>query len=189
MLKGVGADCSAMSAVTSAPAPASNTNDAAICVTANHRSRRLVADVTRTLPPESPSPLVALVDGRRGTNASNTAAAIASPTPTQSRPASTVKSSARTENRDAYCASTPTIGPAIAMPSTAPPPHNTRLSASSVRRSAALLAPSAARMASSPSRRTDLARIRFATFEQAIRKMSDEAANNTSSTDRAGAVI
>ena len=46
--------CSAISVVSSAPAPASSTNDAAICVTANSRSRRLVPVVMRTLPLDRP---------------------------------------------------------------------------------------------------------------------------------------
>ena len=61
-----------------------------------------------------------------------------------------------------------TSGRASSTPSTAPAPQSTRLSASSVRRSAPWLAPSAARTASSPSRRTERARIRLATFEQAM---------------------
>jgi hypothetical protein len=83
----------------------------------------------------------------------------------------------------------PTIGRAMRMPTTAPAPHSTRLSASSVRRSAQDVAPSAARTASSPSRRTDRARIRLATFEQAITKTSQDAASNTRSTVRAGEMI
>ena len=64
----------------------------------------------------------------------------------------------------------------------APAPQSSRLSASSVRRSAPALAPSAARMASSPSRRTERARIRFATFEHAMTKTSADAASSTSRT-------
>ncbi len=75
------------------------------------------------------------------------------------------------------------------MPSTAPETQSTRLSASSVRLSAAGLAPRAARTASSPSRRTDRARIRFATFEQATTKTSAEAASSTSRMVRAGDTI
>jgi hypothetical protein len=74
------------------PAPASSTNDAAICVTANSRRRRFVPDVIRTLPLESPRPPTASADGRRGTNASSTAAVSARLTPTHSRLASTVRS-------------------------------------------------------------------------------------------------
>ena len=101
VLKPVGADCSATSVVSSIPAPASSTNDAAICVTAKRRSRRLVPDVMRTLPVDRPRPLEPSAAGRRGTNARRTAAASARPTPTHSRLASTVRSSARTEKRDA----------------------------------------------------------------------------------------
>ena len=100
-----------------------------------------------------------------------------------------MRSSARTEKRDAYRASTATIGCAIATPSTAPVPQSTRLSASSVRRSVAALAPSAARTASSDSRRTVRARIRFATFEQAMTNTNPDAASRTSSTVLAFAVI
>jgi hypothetical protein len=173
------------------PAPASSMNDAAICVTAKRRSRRLVAPVMRRPPLESANPWrdVVSVDGSRGTNASSTAAVIASPTPIQSRLASSVRSSARTLKRAAYLPSTATIGCAMATPSTAPVPQRSRLSASSVRRSVAALAPSAARTASSDSRRTLRARIRFATFEQAMTKTSPDAARRTSSTVRARAVI
>ena len=85
----------------SMPAPASRTKDAAICVTANILSRRLVPVVIRTLPLDRPSPLADSAEGRRGTNASSTAAATARMTPTQSRLASTVTSLARTEKRAA----------------------------------------------------------------------------------------
>ena len=79
--------------------------------------------------------------------------------------------------------------PAISTPSAAPAPHSSRLSASSVRRSAPVLAPSAARIASSPSRRTERARIRLATFEHAMTKISPDAASSTSRMVRAGEVI
>src|SRR5688572_11662070 len=59
----------------------------------------------------------------------------------------------------------------------------------SVRLSSQGCAPSAARTASSPSRRTDRARIKFATFEHAMTKISAEAASKTSSTVRAGDTI
>ena len=147
-------------------------------------------DVIRTVPLlERPMPLVASDDGSRGTNARSTAAAIARLTPTQSSVESTVTSSARTEKRAAYCDSMATIGLAMSTPRVAPAPQSSRLSASSVRRSAPALAPSAARTASSPSRRTDRARIRLATFEQAITNTRAEAARSTSNTVRAGDVI
>ena len=187
--KVVRAACSAKSVVSSMPAPASSTKDAAICVTANSRRRRLVPDVIRTPPLDAPSPPAASADGSRGTNASSTAAASASATPTHSRLASTVRSSARTEKREAYRASRATMGRASTTPSSAPAPHSSRLSASSVRRSAAALAPSVARIASSLSRRTDRARIRLATFEHAMMKTSPDAASSTSSTVRAGDAI
>ena len=58
-----------------------------------------------------------------------------------------------------------------------------------MRRSAPVLAPSAARIESSPSRRTVRARIRLATFEHAMMKTRPEAARRTSSTVRAPEVI
>ena len=189
MSKPVCVRCKAKSVVNSMPAPARRTNDAPICVTANTRNRRFVPLVIRTLPVERPRPFDESADGSRGTNASSTAAATASTTPTQSTVASTVTSSARIENRAAYRDSTDTIGRATSTASIAPAPHRSRLSASSVRRSAVALAPSAARTASSPSRRTDRARIRFATFEQATMNTSADAASSTSSTVRAGEMI
>ena len=110
-------------------------------------------------------------------------------TPTHSRLESTVTSSARTENREAYCASTATIGRATSTPRAAPTPHSSRLSTSSVRRRAPAVAPSEARMASSPSRRTERARMRFATFEHAMTNTSAEAARRIRSTVLAGEVI
>ena len=74
-------------------------------------------------------------------------------------------------------ATTDTSGRASTTPRMAPAPHSTRLSASSVRRSAPRLAPSAARTASSPSRRTERARIRFATFEHAMTNTTPAAAS------------
>ena len=171
------------------PAPASSTNENAICVVANTRRRRLVPGVIRTLPLARPRPAGACGDGRRGTYASSTAAAIASPAPTQSTLESTVTSSARIEKRAAYRLTIATSGCASTTPSTAPAPHRTRLSASSVRRSAPWPAPSAARTASSPSRRTERARIRLATFEHAITNTTAAAASSTSRIVRAGAAI
>ncbi len=81
------------------------------------------------------------------------------------------------------------IGRALNTPSNAPAPQSNRLSASRVRRRAAVPAPSAARMANSFSRRTVRARIRFATLEQAITKTSSEAASSTSRTVLAREVI
>ncbi len=173
----------------SMPAPASRTNDAAICVTANARRRRLVPDVIRRLPFERPRPFDASADGSRGTNARRTAAVSARPTPTQRSVASTVRSSARIEKRAAYRARIATAGQAMTTPRIAPAPQSSRLSARSVRRSAPALAPSAARTASSPSRLSDRARIRFATFEHAMTKTRADAASSTSRTVRAGAVI
>ena len=188
MSKPVCAVWSATSVVRSIAAPASSTNENAICVVAKIRRRRLVPGVIRT-PLARPRPAGASGDGSRGTYASSTAAAMASAAPTQSTLVSIVTSSARTEKRAANCATTATSGRANAMPSTAPAVQSTRLSASSVRRSAPGPAPSAARTASSPSRRTDRARIRFATFEHAMTKTTAAAASSTSRIARAGAAI
>ena len=61
----------------------------------------LVADVIRTLPLDRPNPFAAPADGSRGTNARRMAAVTARTTPTHSRLASTVTSSARIEKRAA----------------------------------------------------------------------------------------
>jgi len=90
---------SAMSVFSSMPAPASSTNDAAICVTAKARSRRLVDPVIRT--PRPASPCGESAEGSRGTNARRTDATSASATPTQRTLTSSVRSSARAEKRDA----------------------------------------------------------------------------------------
>src|ERR1700685_4279652 len=82
-----------------------------------------------------------------------------------------------------------TIGCALTTPMAAPAPHSRRLSANSMRRNAPLLAPSATRTASSPSRRTVRARIRLATLEHAMMKTSPDAASSTSSTVLAPDVI
>ena len=114
---------------------------------------------------------------------------MANPAPTHRSATSSVRSSARTENLEAYRDRTDTIGCAMTMPRTAPLPQRTRLSASSVRRSALRLAPSALRTANSGSRFTLRASTRFATFEHAITKTSADAANSTRSTVRARTVI
>src|SRR5467141_562954 len=93
--------CRAISVVINIVAPARSTKDAAICVTAKIRWRRLVLLVIRTLPLDRLWPLDVSAEGRRGTNAKITAATIASAAPTQSRLESTVKSRARTEKREA----------------------------------------------------------------------------------------
>ena len=77
----------------------------------------------------------------------------------------------------------------MSTPSAAPAPQSRRLSIRRVRRSEPVVAPSAARMESSPSRRTVRARIRLATLEQAMTKTSTEAANSTHSTVFAPEVI
>src|SRR3954447_20362313 len=106
----VRADCSAISVVINILAPASSTKDAAICVTAKIRWRRLVLPVVRALPLARLRPLDVSADGRRGTNAKITDATTASAAPTQSRLESTLKSRARTEKREAYRARIATIG-------------------------------------------------------------------------------
>ena len=89
--------CSATSVVSSMPAPASSTNEAAICVTANRRSRRLVPVVMRVPPAARLTELAPSAVGSLGTYASSTAATTASPAPTHSIVLSTVTSRARTE--------------------------------------------------------------------------------------------
>ncbi len=181
--------CRASNAASNIPAPTSSTNENATCAVAKSLSRRLVPGVMRRPPVARLAPADVSDAGRRGIHASNTAAAMASPAPTQSRLASIVTSSARTENRAAKRATAVTSGPASSTPSTAPAPHSTRLSASSVRRSAPALAPRAARTANSPSRRTDRARIRLATFEQATMKTTPAVASSSNRIVRAGVAI
>ena len=82
-------------------APAKRTKDAAICVIAKTRRRRFALPVIRRLPPARPNPWDVPADGRRGTKARNTAATTANAAPTQSMLESTVRSSARTEKREA----------------------------------------------------------------------------------------
>src|SRR5216684_1390316 len=93
--------CSAIIVVINIVAPARNTKDAAICVTAKIRWRRLVLLVIRTLPLDRPRQLDVSADGKRGTNAKIIAATMASAAPTQSMLLSTVRSRARTEKREA----------------------------------------------------------------------------------------
>ena len=124
-------------------------------------------------PVARPRPAGARDEGKRGTYASSTAAAIAKPAPTQSTLGSTRDvERADGESRRITGNNRDQSGRASATPSTAPAPQRTRLSASSVRRSAPGPAPSAARTASSPSRRTERARIRLATFEHAMTNTS-----------------
>jgi hypothetical protein len=138
------------------PAPASSTNDAAICVDGEQREAAVGARVMRT-PPLAAEPVDASDDGSRGTNASRTAAASARPTPTHSSVASTVRSSARDGETRRVARQDRDHRPRDQHAEIAPAPQSSRLSASSVRRSAQRLAPSAARIASSPSRRTERA--------------------------------
>jgi len=84
MSRPVRAVCSAISVVITVLAPANSTKDAAICVTAKIRWRRLVLPVIRA-PLDRLWPLDVSADGRRGTNAKITAATTASAAPTQSR--------------------------------------------------------------------------------------------------------
>ena len=111
--------------------------------------------------------------------ANRTAATMASSAPTHNMLESTVRSSARTEKRDAYFDKIATIGRALMTPSSAPAPHNKRLSASKTRRNDAVLAPSAARIESSPSRRTVRAKIKLAALEHAMMKINPDAASST----------
>ena len=138
------------------PAPASSTNEAAICVTANSRSRRLVPPVMRTLPLDEAEAVGASGRGQprheRQQHRRDQRQRRRRPTAGWRRPSGRARAP-RSATRSAPARAT--IGRAISTPSTAPAPHSSRLSASSVRRSAPVLAPSAARIASSPSRRTD----------------------------------
>src|ERR1700739_1817130 len=102
-----------MSVVISMLAPANSTKDAAICVTAKARWRRLVLLVMRTLPLARFMPFDALAEGRRGTNAKIAAETNASAHTTKSMLESTVKSNARTEKREAYRARMVTNGCAL----------------------------------------------------------------------------
>src|SRR5262249_1028163 len=151
--------------------------EAAIWVMVKTRIRRRLP-VTRLMLLMSPSPLEVSGEGRRGTNARKTAAASDRANPIQSTLKSTVRSAALTEYCSAYFDSTPTIGRATSIPGKPPLRHRTRPSASSDRRKAAELAPSAAWTDKSDSRRTARARKRFATLEQAITNSRPEAPNN-----------
>ena len=136
---------------SSMPAPASSTNEAAICVTANSRSRRFVPEVMRT-PPLATAEAARAVARRqarhegeqhRRRQRQHDARPRARWRPPSGRapgPRSAPRS-ARARRPSAARAATPRIAPA---------PHSSRLSASSVRRSAARLAPSAARIAQLP---------------------------------------
>src|SRR5229473_585654 len=73
--------CSAISVVINIVAPARSTKDAAICVIAKIRWRRLVLPVIRALPLDRPRPLDVSADGRRGTKAKIIAATMASAAP------------------------------------------------------------------------------------------------------------
>jgi len=93
--------CSSINVPINVLAPASSTNDAAICITAKARSRRFVPPVIRTLPLDRPNPCAVSAEGNRGTNASSTEAMTASTAPTHNMVESTVRSKARTENCEA----------------------------------------------------------------------------------------
>src|SRR5258708_797809 len=127
-----------------ADAAATSTNEAAIWTSAKTFSLRFAVPVMREVPLGSQNACTPLEDGSRGMNASRTAASSASPPATQSRLESMVRSSARTEYRDAYWARTATIGLARIMPRTAPALHSNRPSARRIRRRSIALAPSAA---------------------------------------------
>ena len=93
--------CSATRVVISMLAPASSTNDAAICVPAKIRWSQPVLPVIRTLPLAILRPLELSPEGKRGINARITAATMASAAPTHSRLKSTFNSRARTEYLEA----------------------------------------------------------------------------------------
>src|SRR3954453_4763787 len=93
--------CRVIKVFRSMLAPARSRKDAAICTTAKMRRRRLVPPVIRKLALASAGDCEALAVGRLGTYASRTAARIASDAPTQRMLESTVRSEARTENREA----------------------------------------------------------------------------------------
>ena len=82
--------------------PASRMNEAAIWVTAKMRSRRLVLPVMRTLLLDSAIPLDDSADGKaRNKRQQYRGNRSASPAPTHRMLKSTVRSSARTEKREA----------------------------------------------------------------------------------------
>ena len=122
------------------PAPASSTNENAICVVANTRRRRLVPGVIRTLPLARPRPAgrvrrrqardVGEQHGRghRQAGADPQHAGIDGDLERADREARGIAARRRA-----------TSGRASTTPSTAPAPQSTRLSASSVRRSAPVL--------------------------------------------------
>jgi hypothetical protein len=91
--------CRASSVLSSMLAPASSTNDAAICVTAKMRRRRLVLPVIRRLVAVRLKPCDPPDDGRRGAYASSTAAIVARAAPIQRVLESTVRSRAHREGR------------------------------------------------------------------------------------------
>ena len=180
-----------ISVAISVAAPASSTNENAICVVANTRSRRFVPGVMRTLPLASPIPvdrtrvrrrqLRHICEQHRSGHRQGGA------DPQQARIHRHFERSHREPRREA--GDDRHHGPREQHAEHGTCSASTRLSASSVRRSAPLLAPSAARTASSPSRRTERARIRFATLEHAMMKTMPAATSNTSRIVRAGDAI
>ena len=128
-------------------------------------------------------------EGRRGTYASTTAASIANPAPTHSRLGSTVTSSARTEKRAAIAADDAHERPGQQHAEDGAAPAEDQAFGEQRPPERGRPAPSAARTASSPSRRTVRARIRFATFEHAMMKTTPAEASSSSRIVRAGAVI
>ena len=172
------------------PAPASRTNDAAICVTANTRSRRLVPRRDAHAAARQPQSVrrVGRRQARHERQQHGRGHREDDAHPEQARVHRDIVGAHGEARGVARQHATPSAARST-MASTAPAPHSSRLSASSVRRSAPVPAPSAARTASSPSRRTERARIRLATLEQATMKTSAEAASSTSSMVRAGEMI
>ena len=174
----------------SMPAPATSTNDAAICVTANTRNRRFVPDVSRTLRPVRAHSVGGIGrrqprherqqhrGGDRESAADPEQARIDRDVVRAHREARRIERQHRDHrprDRDRQHRAGRSRGARFRRAASAAAPP--------------VPAPSAARIASSPSRRTERARIRFATFEHATMKTSPDAASSTSRIVRAGEMI
>ncbi len=133
----------------------------------------------RMLPPASRSPPFARSEGSDGTNASSTAATRASTTLTHTRLTSTVISSARNENRAGVLREHANERPGQRGAKEGSGAAQQEALGQQRQPSAPASAPSAARSVSSDSRRTVRARMRLATFEQAITKISIDAPSST----------
>ena len=174
--------CNAISVVINILAPANSTNDAAICVTTKMRCRRLVLLMMRTLPLDS----VRSSGGVRRRQARNKRQnhrrdeGQSGSDPEQAR----IDCQVERTNREARRVASQNGRQRLRA-------HYTERGANAAQQQAfgeqhaaksTLLAPSAARTANSPSRRTVRARIRLATLEHAMMKTSAEAASRTSRT-------